>query len=650
MALMEAAHEAKFVFEIAGDRTLFKVVSFDGAEKMSVPYHFSMELAMEGSESDDYQFEEHIGQEACLIISGQTDDRYVHGIISEIECMGERGSFTIFKFALVPSIWLLSLRVNSRIFQNKKVNEIIKKVLTDAGIPSDRFRFALTNSYLTREYCVQYNESDLDFISRLMEEEGIFYFFEHKKDSHILVMADKNVAYKPISEDSNEVPYHVSEALVPEEESVFNFRFSGRVTKGKVTLNDYNFKKPALNLKSSKTNDKNQNLEHYEYPGEYIEKNEGERRAEVRLKEQTVYQSRGDGRSFCPLFLPGYTFKLKGHPRDTLDEKEYTLVSVVHKGKQPQVLEEFTPFDEHEYYNVFTCIFKDTVFKPPRVTPKPIVPGTQTAIVVGPKGEESYLDDEHYGMIKVQFHWDREGKRDEHSSCWIRVAYPYAGEKHGMQFTPLIGDEVLVGFLEGDPDRPVVVGSLFKGDHKALVRGKDMTHVQFLTPYQHKVSLDDKNTAITVSTGGGETIKMAESKKDGKYIRLTTADGHTMLMNKGSGVSCIEIFTEKFHNVILDDQNDVISINDRRNALQIELDSGSGQIKIINAASGGGWTLLQCLNGKISLKAKNIEVFSSQTTDIRGAGGKVVIDPGGIHINAGGKPVEVIGSIIKLNS
>lgn len=229
------------------------------------------------------------------------------------------------------------------------------------------------------------------------------------------------------------------------------------------------------------------------------------------------------------------------------------------------------------------------------------------------------------------------------------MAYPYAGEKHGMQFTPLIGDEVLVDFLEGDPDRPVVVGSLFKGDHKALVKGKDMTHVQFLTPYQHKVSLDDKNTAITVATGGGETIKMAESKKDGKYIRLQTADGHTILMNKGSGVSCIEIFTEKFHNLILDDQNEVIGINDYTNSLKIELNSVGGQISIINSSGGGAWTVVQCRDGKISLDAKNIDITGSRTTSIKGAGGKVVIDPAGILVDAGGKPVTIKGGVVKLN-
>ncbi len=638
MAFVETASEAKFTIELGGDHDLFKIVSFEGTEEISRPFHFSLELAMEGSESDDFIFSALLGEEACLRISGRGDDRYVHGIVSEIECLGERGKFVIYRMSLVPSLWLLSLRNDCRIFQKKKVTEIIKDVLTEAGIPNDRFRFALTNNYLTREYCVQYNESDLDFISRLMEEEGIFYFFEHKKDSHILVMADQNIAHKPISEDDYEIPYHPPDALVPEEESVFNFRFSGRITKGKVTLKDFNFKKPGLDLKASKTAELYKKLEHYEYPGEYTEKKEGERRADIRLKAATVFQDKGNGRSFCPRFVPGFTFRLKGHPRSTLDEAEYTLVSVVHKGKQPQVLEEFTPFEEHDYYNIFTCIYKDTVFKPERVTPKPIVPGTQTAIVVGPKGEESYLDDEHYGMVKVQFHWDRKGKRDEHSSCWIRVAYPYAGEKHGMQFTPLVGDEVLVDFLEGDPDRPVIVGSLFKGDHKALVKGEEMTKNMFLTPYGHTLVFNDKEKGIALATKEGRELMMVDDGDPvGNLVFLATPKNQSFMMDDNK--QTVSITDAKGNTIVLGPNKPNIYISDSSSKHTIQI--GPGSIEII---ADTGTMTLQTKGGTLTVKA------AGQKLLLEGAGGNIVIDSKGITVNAGSKPVEVVGSIIKLNS
>ena len=657
MALMDVASEAKFTFGIGGDWTLFRVLSFQGTEEMSRLYQFTLELAMEGSESDDFMFEELVGEEACLKIEAQGEDRYVHGIVNEIESLGERGSFTIYRLSLVPSLWLLTLRTNSRIFQKKKVNEIIQKVLTDAGIPGDRFRFALTNNYLKREYCVQYNETDFSFISRLLEEEGIFYFFEHSRDRHILVMGDQAVAHKPIPGE-NEVMFHISDSLVPEEESIFNFRYLKRISTGKVTLTDYNFKKPNLNLQVSEKDEENDKLEHYEYPGEYIEKGEGQRRVRVRLHEKTTFKSVGEGRSFCPRLIPGYTYELVNHPRSTLNQ-EYTLTKVVHKGKQPQVLEEHSMLEELEYYNTFQCIEKIVVFKPRRITPKPIVPGTQTAVVVGPEGEESYLDDDHYGMVKVQFHWDREGQRNEHSSCWIRVAYPYAGEKHGIQFTPLIGDEVLVDFLEGDPDRPVIIGSLFKGDHKALVKGKDMTKSQFLTPYGHAFYLDDKMKEIKLNTKEGHTLMMNEYGED-SYTELRTPEGRMVnLCDKSKeGRKGIALWTPDFNSIVIYDPDNRIQaqtqdwhkITLQKASPNIEIIDGSKNHKIqvgpgaIKIFADTGTMTLQTKGGTLTVKA------AGQKLHLEGAGGTVVIDSSGITVNAGSKPVVINGSIIKLNS
>ncbi len=636
MALMDMASEAKFTFGIEGDWTFFRVLKFEGTEEISHLYHYTLELAMEGSESDDFIFEALVGDEACLKIEAQGEDRYVHGIINEIESMGERGSFTIYRCSLVPSLWLLTLRTNNRIFQKKKVNEIVQQVLTDAGIPGDRFRFALTNSYLKREYCVQYNETDFAFISRLLEEEGIFYFFEHSSDKHVLVMGDQTVAHKPIGGD-NEVMFHISDSMVPEEETIFNYRYKQRISTGKVTLRDYNFKKPNLNLEVTEKDKDNQQLEHYEYPGEYIDKGEGQRRAKIRLNEKLVPRAVGEGQSFCPRLTPGYVFKLVNHPRGTLNQ-EYTVIRVIHKGKQPQVLEEHSMHQEMEYYNNFTCIPKEVTFKPERITPKPIVPGTQTAIVVGPQGEESYLDDDHYGMVKVQFHWDREGQRNEHSSCWIRVAYPYAGEKHGMQFTPLIGDEVLVDFLEGDPDRPVIIGSLFKGDHKALVKGEDMTKNQFLTPYGHRLIFNDKEKGIVLATKEGRELTLIdEGDPVGNLICLATPKDQILMMRDNEKTVSMRDTTG--NTIVLGPNKPNIYISDSSSEHKIQI--GPGSIEIF---ADTGTMTIQTKGGTLTVKA------TGQKLHLEGAGGTVVIDSSGITVNAGSKPVVINGSIIKLNS
>ncbi len=635
MAINTDASEARFTFQVGGDADLFRVVSFEGTERISELFHFTLELAMEGGLSDDFQFEPLLGEEACLRISSDDKDRYVHGIISEIELVGESGKFMIFRFHLVPKIWLLTLKTNNRIFQNKKADEIIRKILSDAGIPGDRYKIALTDKYLQREYCVQYAESDFDFISRLMEEEGIFYYFEHERNKHVLVITDSNIRFNTIGGEKT-VPFHVSESLVPEMETVFQFSYLGKVTTGKATHTDYNFKKPSLNLLSSDVAHQNTELERYEYPGKYTEKSEGKRRASVRIKELTTFESFGEGMSFCPRFVPGFLFELDYHPSSTLNQ-EYALVEVVHKGKQKQVLEEYALAEEFDYYNRFSCICKDVTFRPERITPKAVVHGFQTAIVVGPSGKKSYLDDDNYGMVKVQFHWDREGQRDEHSSCWLRVAYPYAGEKHGMQFSPLIGDEVLVGFLEGDPDRPLIVGSLFKGDHKALVKDEDMIKNQILTPYKHKMVFSDKRGSITLITGGGEAIAMADGDKtksdNGNNIEISTADGHFIHLLEGKKGRGVIISTTMGHQVVLDDgHNDIeVVIQDQSNNLSITMNSASEEIRIVN--SGSGKLVLKAASEiwiqsktKILMEAPDIQILASKyaklsslgATDIKG--------------------------------
>ncbi len=629
MAYRTEASEARFTFEIGNDANVFRVVSFEGRERVSELFHFTVDLAVEGALSEDFQFEPLLGKESCLRILSDEEDRYVHGIVSEIESVGESGKFMIFKFHLVPRIWLLTLRTNNRIFQNKKVDEIIKKILSDAGIPGDRYRFALTGSYPKRDYCVQYGESDFNFISRLMEEEGIFYYFEHDKNKHVLVITDSNVRFNTIGGEKT-LPFHVSESLVPELESVFQFSFLGKVTTGKASHTDYNFKKPSLNLLSSDAAQHNNELERYEYPGKYTEKSEGKRKASVRVKEFTTFESFGEGMSFCPRFVPGFLFELDYHPSSTLNQ-EYAIIGVTHRGKQKQVLEEYSLAEEFDYYNKFLCIQKDTEFRPERITPKAVVNGFQTAIVVGPSGKKSYLDDENYGMIKVQFHWDREGERNEHSSCWLRVAYPYAGEKHGMQFTPLIGDEVLVGFLEGDPDKPVVIGSLFKGGHHALVKDEDMIENRICTPYGHQMTLSDRGGKITLTTGGGETISMVDGERsrsdDGNNIKISTADGHFIHLLDGQSGKGILISTAAGHNITFDDgHNDLeVVIRDQTNNLKITLNSTNQEISIVN--NGAGKLILRAQNDveirsqtRILMNAPMIDISSSAATNIHCTG------------------------------
>jgi type VI secretion system secreted protein VgrG len=457
MAWAESAREAKFLFKILGTELVTSVIDFTAHERISSPFEVNLSLVCE----EEIKFDEVIAKEGLLTIRSDDVDRFLHGIINQFAHTGKKRDFQIYQARVVPSFWLLSLEQDCRIFQNKNVPDIVKQILQEGGIPSDRFAFRLQGQYPAREYCVQYRESDLNFISRLLEEEGIFYFFEHSKDKHILVFGDSKVVYKPIQGEP-EVVYHPSNGMVPAEEYVYTFACSKRIHSGKVTEKDFNFEKPSLDLKTQEQEKTFQKLEVYDYPGEYLDQGRGKKLTQVRLQETVTFKEKAEGQSVCPRFTPGFTFKLSGHDRQSFDQ-EYLHVEVLHAGNQPQVLEELAAAGEFSYSNEFIGIPSSVIFRPERITPKPIVEGVQTAMVVGPKGEEIYTD--KYGRVKVQFHWDREGAYDEKSSCWIRAASDFAGGNYGIIFIPRIGQEVVVDFLEGDPDQPIITGRVYNADN-----------------------------------------------------------------------------------------------------------------------------------------------------------------------------------------
>ena len=556
---MPPTNDARFLFKVTDLKKDLRVVKFAAHERISSPYEVNLTLASEY----EVNFDDVIGRQALLKILGNEVARYFHGIINMFTLSGMTGRFYLYEAKVVPFLWLLSMEHDCRIFQNKTVDEIVTQVLHDQKITSDLFVFRLQNSYQEKEYCVQYRETDLSFISRLLEEDGIFYFFEHTSNKHLLVFADSTVNYQPISGEVR-VVFNPGGGMVPEEESVYNFTFTQRILPGKVTLRDFNFERPSLDLTVQEQSDSFQRLGIYDYPGEYADPENGKRLAQIRLQEAIAYKDLAEGDSNCHRFTSGYIFTLTNHDQGTLNQ-EYLLTEIHHSGTQPQVLEERSSSGQGlGYSNEFAGILSSVSFRPGKKTPKPVVEGLQTAMVVGPPGQEVYTDEAPYGMVKVQFHWDREGQRNEKSSCWLRIAYPYAGERHGVQFTHLIGDEVLVAFLEGDPDRPVVVGSLFKGEQRALVGQGDMVQNIILTPYQHKLLLNDKGGSITLTTGGGQTVNMAdgaETSANGNNVKISTSDNHSVHLAGGSSLQGIEIKTQGANFARFDDTANKVEID-----------------------------------------------------------------------------------------
>jgi type VI secretion system secreted protein VgrG len=459
MAVIRARNISSYTLKIGSFNTeKFKVIRFSGIEGISELFQFNLELASSDGEID---FEAIIGEPAALTIYGPKGKRYLHGVVSLFEHTGKERKLWRYRAEIVPAAWMLTRRYNCRIFQGKTVPEILQAVLADGGIGD--IKSSLKGKYEAREYCVQYRESDWAFITRLMEQYGIFYFFDHDEAKHILVMADDPVVNVPIVNPAKILYRQLEEGGSLESEYISEFRFNNEVRSGEVKLTDFDFKKPRLDLKKEAKVDGGR-FTVYDYPGEYLTPDEGERLAKVRLDELQATRKNGSGQSDCRRLIPGYRFTLDNYSRTELN-REYLLTRVSHRGSQSQVLEQDAGTTEETLYeNEFECIPSDVPFRPTRSTPKPIIQGPQTAMIVGPKGEEIYVDE--YGRVKVLFHWDQEGQEDEKSSCWIRVSHPWAGAGWGAVFLPRIGQEVVVEFLEGDPDRPLITGSVYNGDNK----------------------------------------------------------------------------------------------------------------------------------------------------------------------------------------
>ncbi len=456
-----AAFQPEFEFEVGphplGD---LMVLAFEAEEEMSRP--FSLLLTLVPRPEVEVDAAALVGEKSVLVIQlGDGTARFIHGIVAHLETWEEgKGELRKrYRVRVVPAVWKLGHVRRSRIFQHQSIPKIVQKVLSDAEV---EWRDALTDSYPTREYCVQYAESDLDFVHRLLEEEGIFYFFEHEQDKHTMVLGDVPSSCQPVAGEER-ILFREPSKMAPGAEHVDAFSSRSEIRPGKVMLRDFDFARPQVDLSARRASAGPGDLEVYEFPGGYQEAAVGTRLAKVRLEEERVRAETAAGSSHCRRLLPGHVFELAEHPLPGLDGR-YLLLSVRHKGQQPEVLVHGTSHlqgKEEGYRNHFLCVRDDVPFHPERRTARPVIAGPQTAMVVGPAGEEIHCD--KHGRIKVQFHWDREGGKDDKSSCWIRVSQAWAGPGWGALYLPRIGQEVVVEFLEGDPDRPLVTGAVYNG-------------------------------------------------------------------------------------------------------------------------------------------------------------------------------------------
>ncbi len=445
------------------------LTAFRGTEGMSRLFSFEVVAV---SHNQAITFEKIVGKNVTIaVVLPDGSDRYINGIVSRFCQVGASQHqdkdvhATEYRATVVPWLWLLTLTENSKIFQDKSVPDIVDAVFQKRGFQKGKdYTFRLRGHYDKRPYCVQFRETEFQFVSRLLEEQGIHYFFEHGKGTHTLVLADAPGENRPCPQQTT-ARYQRAAGGKAEEDLVQAFRKRMEVVPTAFTLNDYNFETPTTDLKVNVPSNKkltDRDCEVYDYPGCYATKTKGDRLANIHMQEEEARIAVFTGVSTCRAFASGQRFELKDYYRSDMTDKQYVLTGLSHEASQGIGLS--GEGGSIAYRNEFTCIPHDVPFRPPRETPRPIMRGTQTAIVVGPSGEEIYTD--KHGRIKVQFHWDRDGKRDENSSCWIRVGQLWAGSGWGAVYIPRIGQEVIVDFLDGDPDRPIVIGAVYHGNNK----------------------------------------------------------------------------------------------------------------------------------------------------------------------------------------
>jgi len=613
------------------------------------------------------------------------EQRFLHGLVNRFTQSDVQAEFSQYEAEIVPWTTLLTYSRQSRIFQELTVLEIVEQVFGDLG-HSD-FDLRCTRPYAKREYCVQYRETDWAFVSRLLEEEGIFYFFEHEEERHLLVLADDNQAFEPAAAGGSFL--FDTEGVVGETDVIRSLAQERAIHSGKVVLRDYDYLNPSVSLEASLEGEPEvsglTSLEIYDYPGEYSTLDDGDRIARLQLeaREAEYHTVRGDGdvRALCS----ARTFALRGHPLSG-HNREYLVRTVRHHARNAGVRSQGS--GGFEYRNEFRALPSDVPFRPARRTPAPLVHGPQTAVVVGKSGEEIWTDS--HGRVKVQFHWDRHGQLDENSSCWLRVAMPWAGKGYGSLTIPRIGQEVVVGFLEGDPDRPLIVGSVYNAEQTPPLDpsegGMSQGMISRSTPGGggfNQISVNDTageegvtihaqfdmNTTVgndsTEDVGNDRTASVATNDALTVGADQTLEVGGNREASIGGDESVV-IGGEQAVSVSADRSVDIGAAGSIAAGADLALEGGanvtvaSGADTAIDAsanfATTAGVNLDLTGGAAASMTAPQISISGDGTVEITCGGSSIKMTPASIEISAptitvnGSGMVDIKGGMVKVNS
>lgn len=608
----------------------FQVLSFEGHEAISTPYSFDVELV---SERNDIDLEHLLNKQAFLAFNKQGSG--VHGLVYRV-VQGDSGKrLTHYKIKLVPRLAYLEHRTNQRIFQHVSVPQIITSILKEHGILTDTHCFQLSACYPPRDYCVQYHESDLHFIERLCHEEGLHYHFQHSDSGHHLVFGDDQTVFPRLDRPT---VYKHGNGMVYDEPVIQRFGLRLETRTSRVTRRDYDFKKATFLLENVCQPDIETirpDLEAYDYPGGFLQEERGKLLSRRSLERHRADYRQANGKSNQPELVTGHFLRVSEHPRQEWNDL-WLLTEVHHEGKQPQVLEESTTSDtganagsfNQDYRNRFIATPWDVIFRSQRAYQKPRISGSQTAIVTGPEGEDIHCDP--HGRVKVRFFWDRSDPSDDGSSCWLRVASSWAGNGYGGVTIPRVGMEVLVTFMEGDPDKPLISGCL--------------TNSTTPSPYPlpvHKSRTVFRSCSTPGGTGFNELHLEDRAGQELIYLRAQRD-----MEQKVENDSRLEIGNER-REVIKGNSITVLQAEEHRTTaadrtIQVK---GNDYLHVANHHASVDQTLVVEAGQQVHIKAgAHLVVEAGATLSLNAGGQHIVIDHSGIYssseIQIGGAPLS----------
>ena len=619
MLFNQASRLAKITSPLGPDVLLLNEMG--GGEELGRLFNYELQLTSLDANIDLNQL---LGKPMSVSVQlADGGERHFHGIVARCSQNIDQGQFASYQVTLRPWFWLLSRTSDCRIFQNLSIPQIIKQVFRDLGF-SD-FEDALSRPYREWEYCVQYRETSFDFVSRLMEQEGIYYFFRHEQDRHVLVLADAYGAHTTVPGYAS-IPYYPKDEQQRERDHMHNWHLAQQVQPGSLELNDYDFQRPSASIDVRSAMPRPHTAGDYplyDYPGTYVQSQDGEHYARTRIEAlQTLHEQiefSGNARGLGS----GHLFSLTGFSRQD-QNREYLIVGIRYHIVQ-ESLESGSGSGAAQFSSSLNCIAAQQSFRPLASTHRPIVKGPQTALVVGPKGEEIWTD--QYGRVKVHFYWDRHDQSNENSSCWIRVSQSWAGKNWGSMQIPRIGQEVIVSFLEGDPDRPIITGRVYNAEQtvpydlpeNATQSGMKSRSSKGGTPANfNEIRMEDKK-------GLEQLYIHAERNQD---IVVEVDESHSVGHDRNKSIGHNETVTIGNNRVRIVKQEDILSVGKRKT----DSISQSYVIEVgENLRLVCGKSILELnASGQINLSGVNISFHAS---------GDAEFNTGGVlHLNNGGGP------------